>query len=272
MTTSTWHAAPDLLARYAGGRLDDTAQAAVEAHLTACAPCREHARSLAPPTLLDRAWLGIRSEVAAPTGPAVLRRLVRLGLPERDAVILRASSSLHTSAALAVGAAIVCAIVGGTIGANRQDAAFLLLAPLVPVLAVVAAYDATDPLRHLTGTTPASALRTALLRSVAALTIAVPLTIAVGLLVPGLRDLAGTWVLPGLALTSGSLVLLTRWTARVTFPVVAAGWLVLVGLRSGSTVAALTSTGGQVACLVATALLTAVLVLRTSSARPEGQS
>ena len=140
------------------------------------------------------------------------------------------------------------------------------------MLAVVAAYDATDPLRHLTGTTPASALRTALLRSVAALTIAVPLTIAVGLLVPGLRDLAGTWVLPGLALTSGSLVLLTRWTARVTFPVVAAGWLVLVGLRSGSTVAALTSTGGQVACLVATALLTAVLVLRTSSARPEGQS
>jgi len=110
----------------------------------------------------------------------------------------------------------------------RQEFTFLLLVPLVQVVAVMAAFAATDVLHELVTATPVNKVRVALLRAAAALSIAVPSTAAIGLLVPNLDGLAFAWALPALGLVLAALVLHTwcaPWTAA---GITAAGWTALV--------------------------------------------
>ena len=143
---------------------------------------------------------------------------------------------------------------------------------IVPALAVAVAYDATDPVRELTASTPASKLRVALLRAATALAVALPVTVAVGLVVPGLEQLAFVWLLPSLALTSIVLVLLTWLTAWAASTATVAGWVltaVVLSWDGGAAGAAvdLASGAAQVACAVLAALFVLLLVLRTSTSR-----
>ncbi len=107
----------------------------------------------------------------------------RLGVAPDDVVVVSAADAFLVPWAVAVGFAVVSACVVGLagLGPASRDAAFLALAPLVPVLAVVASYDALDPLREVMAPTPYSKLRLALLRATAALAVAVPATMAIGL-------------------------------------------------------------------------------------------
>jgi hypothetical protein len=241
-------------AAYAGNGLDPMAEAAVEAHVTACRHCREGARALVPD--VEPLWAAVQAEISRP------RRswLTRLGLPETDLVVAGAARDLLLSWSVAVGAAVACAIVTGLAPVHLPGGApalFVILAPLIPVLAVVAAYDATDPLREVTAVTPYSQLRLALLRTAAALTAAIPLTVASALVVPALHGYFAAWLLPGLALTVLTLILLTRLTAWVASAVVGAGWVVAA---STTDIRAITSAAGQVAFALALAVLAVVLV------------
>lgn len=270
-TPGQWHVNHDLLARYAQGGLDHPRQAAVETHLTACAECQEVASGLVRAPALDKVWDGVRATIAVPPSPAVLRWLTRLGLPEPEAVILRASSALYRPWVLSVALAVVSAVGGAAVGPRYKDLLFLLAAPLIPVLAVAAAYDTTDPLRELTGPTPMSKLRIALLRAAAALSVAVPVTCAVGLVVPGLEDMAFTWLLPSLSLTVTALALLSWWRAWVTAGAVGAGWLVcVVGIFGAQPLRSLDSTAAHAAFVVVSVAMAAVLVTRTSPNRLHG--
>ena len=128
----------------------------------------------------------------------------RLGVAADDAVVVSAADSFLVPWAVAVGFAVAVRLrrrAGGS-GPGQPDAAFLALAPLVPVLAVVASYDALDPLREVVAATPYSKLRLALLRATAALAVAVPATMAIGLVVPNMEDLALAWLAPSLGLTA----------------------------------------------------------------------
>jgi len=145
------------------------------------------------------------------------------------------------------------------------------MAPLVPVLAVAAAYDALDPLRELTAPTPYSTLRLALLRATASLAVALPVTAAIGLVVPGLQDLAWVWLAPSFGLTLAALVLLTWWEAPVAAAMVCAVWVgSVVVVRTRGTVDVLTAPVAQVAFAAAGIALAATLVLRTSTLRIQG--
>jgi hypothetical protein len=171
-----------------------------------------------------------------------------------------------------VGFAVLSACLVGLAGLSpaNQDAAFLALAPLVPVLAVAMAYDALDPLREVCLATPYSKLRLALLRATATLAVAVPATLAVGL-VPGMHDLAFAWLLPSLGLTTGLLVLLTWFEAPLAGSLVTGSWLALVlGLRSGWDVQALASPAAQLSCVALALVLAALLLVRTSTLRLQG--
>ena len=263
MTTQEWHVDDVLWSRYAGGMLDQVADAAIEAHVAECARCREGARAAVATADLAAAWSTIAAELPL-RERASTRWLRRLRVPDSDAVVLGASDGLHLPWVVAVAGALVCAVVSGSLP-RYQDTAFLLLAPLVPVFAVVAAYDATDPLRELVAGTPYHKLRMALLRTTAALVVAVPVTLTVGLLLPGLHDLAVAWLLPGLGLTTAALVLLTwldAWSAGLA---VAAGWVTVVGLLTrGDASATLTGPAAQSSFAVLAVAMAALLVLRTS--------
>jgi hypothetical protein len=273
MTTSEWHLDEALWAAYAQGRLDSVAESSVEAHVTGCATCRTSARGHVEPAELERVWTEVELEVQRPRPAAPLRWLSRIGVPEQDVAVLAASDGLAVAWSVAIGGALTC-LAASSLVPRYQDFAFLLLAPLVPLLAVAAAYDATDVLRELTAPTPYSKLRLALLRTTSTLAVALPVTLTVGLVIPGLEDLAFVWLLPGLGMSLAALVLmawLPPWSAATG---VAAAWALACSalLRAGE-LSQLDRGTVQAAFALGAALMAGLLVVRTTTLRvPGGRS
>jgi hypothetical protein len=269
----SWHVDAPVWEAYAAGRLDPAAELSLESHLTGCPDCRAAARSQVAPAVVDEVWTHVRQTISAPVLTLPQRAMRRLGVRPDDAVVVSAADSFMVPWAVAVGFAVVSACVVGLagLGPASRDAAFLALAPLVPVLAVVASYDALDPVREVVAATPYSKLRLALLRATAALAVAVPATMTIGFVVPNMEDLAVAWLAPSLGLTLAALVLLTWFEAWVTGGLVASAWVTVVAvLRTGDQVDALATPFGQVAFLVGAGVLALALVLRTSTLRLQG--
>lgn len=269
----SWHLDDRAWEAYVAGRLDPVAEASVDSHVARCPQCRAAARDHAPAATTERVWADVRATVSAPTVPLPLRVLRRLGVRDDDLVLLSGADALLLPWAVAVGFAVTCACVVGLAGLRPadQDAVFLAMAPLVPVLAVVAAYDASDPLRELAAPTPYSKLRLALLRATASLAVALPATAAIGLVVPGMEPLAWVWLAPSFGLTLAALVLLTWWEAPVAGATVAALWVgAVAALRTGGAVGALAGPLVQAGFVALGVLLASTLVLRTSTLRLHG--
>ena len=270
MIPHDWHVDERLWAAYAQGRLDIVAEASVDAHVTGCATCREAAGTLVAPAELALLWETVRSEVTRPRLPWTLRWLRRVGVPDDDLVLLAASDGLALPWALAVAGALACAVLTGLVPA-RQDVSFLLLAPLIPVLAVAAAYDAIDPLRGLAAATPYSKLRLAMMRTTATLVVALPVVLAVGMAVPGLEPLAWTWLLPSLAMTTTTLVLVTWLAPWAACGVVAATWAAVVLATAGfQHVTVLTGAAAQGAFVAVVLTMGALLVVNPTLPRRLG--
>jgi hypothetical protein len=272
MTTGTWHVGPALLERYADGGLDPSAQASVETHLAACAQCQHDASNLIDSPELDAIWNEVVTEIVQPPMPAGLRLLNRLGLPDADAVVLRASSEgLYRPWIVSVVGAAIFGLLANMLDARIQLVSIMLLAPLLPVLAVTIAYDTTDPMRELAVATPLSKLRIALLRAGAAAGVAIPLTLAVSLTIPGIADHAFVWLLPALMLTIVAVTLLTWCTAKVTGGVIATTWVAfIIAIRADDSLGAITSPQGQLAFVVVAVAAVGVLVVRITSPRSFG--
>lgn len=269
----SWHVDAPVWESYAAGRLDPAAELSLESHLTGCPDCRAAARSQIAPAAVDGMWTQVRETISAPALTLPQRAMRRLGVRADDVVVVSAADSFVVPWAIAVGFAVVSACVVGLagLGPASRDMAFLALVPLVPVLAVVASYDALDPLREVVAATPYSKLRLALLRATVALAVAVPVTMAIGFVVPNMGDLALAWLAPSLGLTLAALVLLTWFDAWVTGGLVASAWVtVVVLLRTGDQVGALTTPAAQVAFVLGAGVLALALVLRTSSLRLQG--
>ena len=99
---------------------------------------------------------------------------------------------------------------------------------------------------RLSEAAPFSKLRLALLRTSAALIAAIPLTVAVALIVPNLTGYFATWLLPGLALTVATLILLTWLSAWVACGVTSLGWIAAASLATGKgTIGAVATTAGS---------------------------
>lgn len=270
MTSSTWHVATDVWVAYAAGRLDQASENAVDTHVVGCATCRALAATFVEPAELEAVWSAVHAEVSRPPLPKVARALRLASVPDQDAVLIAGGSGMFLSWAVAVGGAMACAILTGFVH-SRQDLSFLLLAPLIPVLAVAAVHDATDPLRDLVAGTPYSKFRLAMLRTAVAFAVAIPVTTAVGLVVPGVSGLAFAWLVPGLCLTVTTLLLLTWTTAWLSGGIVGLGWLCIVsGLSQQGALGVLGTVAGQSASAVGAGVVTGCLLLRTKTTRLHG--
>ena len=262
-----WHVGAEGWEAYAAGRLNSIAMASIDTHVARCVECQQSARAVVPPAATDAMWAGVVAEVRRPELPATVRWLRRLGVREEDLVVLAASEGFVLPWSVALGAALLCALLTSVLTV-RQDEIFWLLAPIAPVFAVIAAFQTTEPLHAIMGSTPYDKVRLAAMRTVATLAVALPVTIAVGLAVPGLADLAFVWLLPSLALTSLALVLHTwlgSWTAALLS---AGGWVaVVVATARTDQFAALSEFGVQAASLALAVALAGVFVVRTSSFR-----
>lgn len=234
MTTQTWHADRDLLAAYVAGALDPVSGASVEQHLDRCAGCRADLRPLADTAALDRAWSGIREIVEAPVLPLTARVARRLGVTEPTSILLGATASLRTawisSAFVALGFAVAAVYWSG----GGALAPFLLVAPLVPVIGVAAAYGPhEDPLESLIVTAPYGRTRLILLRTLGVLLSVLPFAVAAGLFLPGPVWLAVAWLGPALALVPVMMALSSFVGPRVGAAAVTVAWsgVVLLSVR-----------------------------------------
>ncbi len=220
--TTTWHVDDQALARWVDGTDGSVAGASVEQHLLTCASCR--GRVPAPDPL---GWERVREAVEAPRVSALERLLRRTGLPEADARVVAISPSFR--AAWLVGTLAVLAFVtfAGASGAGRGQWAFLVIAPLVPALAVALGFDPElDEALETECATPYSRVRLVLLRSVALLVVIGPALAAASAVLPG--SLAYGWLAPAAGCTAVVLALST-WVAPLTAAgAVATGWAVLV--------------------------------------------
>lgn len=262
---TTWHLTAEHWRAYAAGRLGPDGEAAVETHVTACTTCRDAARVLVPDPAPTWEAVHARIDHARPASP--LRLLSRLGARDDDVVVLAAADDLRLPWSIAVGGAVTSVIVAAQAGA-LDVFAFWLLAPLVPMLAVAAAFDATDPLRELSNTTPASRLRLTLLRTLATLVVALPAVLLLGLVIPGLDEVVWRALLPSLGLTGAALVLVTWLPAWGAATATAAGWVLAIStVQSADRLDLLDQGGAQVLFAVLVLVLSAIVV--ATSHRPQ---
>src|SRR5438128_6110673 len=125
----SWHADASLLARYAAGSIDDARASSVEAHLVACADCRQAVATTVDTTRLDAIWAEVTDTVDAPR-PHLLERILRhIGVRDHDARLLAATPSLRLSWLLAITASLAFLVAAADAG-PRQLVLFLVVAPL----------------------------------------------------------------------------------------------------------------------------------------------
>jgi hypothetical protein len=272
----TWHVNPTLFDRYAAATVSAAEAASIETHLTACAECRAAIAPLANRRLLDAAKLQLDDRLDEVTAPGPVRFLRAVGLSDADATVAGAMFALPASVTLAASSALAFAVVASAMGRGRFAlAAFLIVAPLVPLAGVALAFGPrVDPTHELSVACPMSAGRTLLLRSAVVFAISLPV---IALLAPLLSatPLAFAWVLPALALAAGTLALGT-WMPMVRAAFGLGGiWVIgaLIGIRGASRASAeafarsleVFQPAGQLLCAVVLVAAVAVLTARLSS-------
>jgi hypothetical protein len=253
----------DLLARYASGGLDEATAWSVEAHVPACAPCRAALAAQLDGHRLERNKSVLLTRLALPPPGPAGRALRWCRVPDHVVALLSATPSLRRSwlagvalvLAAAIGSAYLLVPDGlgggpaftGPAGAGAALAGgaaasawaallpYLALAPLVPLIAVAAAFSARlDPAYELTLAAPVSALWLLLVRATAVIAVTLVPTAAAALALPGPWWLASVLLLPALAVCAAALAAATvvgpvtgaigagtAWVAVVTAAIVA---------------------------------------------------
>src|SRR3954471_22392401 len=236
MTThyAEWHPEGAQLADYARGLLSGPRGAvlggSIEAHLMACATCRSAVATHAPEQRLAAVWTTVEERIDAPRRSAAERLFNRCGLPEADVRVLLATPSLRLAWVLGMVATLSFAVWAAH-ARGGNDLPFLLVAPLLPVLAVASAFTRRlDPAHDVARAAPYSALRLVLVRSVAVLATTIVLGFTAALALPVLSLTIAAWLLPALSLTCVVLAVATWWEPQRAALVVATAWVTTVGV------------------------------------------
>jgi hypothetical protein len=233
-----WHIPDDLMVAFSTNphRIHDVTAASIEQHLTACRSCQARLAELAERPDLDAIWAEVEDGVDRSRTGLTERLLGWLRVESGPARLVAATPALRIGALGAV-AVMVAAVVLVSRVADVGEA-FLVLAPVVPTALVALSFaPGVDPAGECGLATPVFGFGLVIRRAVAVEVLAL-LVLAVGsLFVPldGLRALG--WLVPALALSSGTLAASTRWPAPRAAAVLTVGWasvLVLAYVAEGS--------------------------------------
>lgn len=218
---STWHAAPELLARYATEPelLDDATAASLEAHLLACDQCRREVANAVEPAWMAASWDAIVDGVDRPRA-TVAERFLAWFFPGDVARVVAATPALRLSWLAAVIAVIAAAVA---VSRTADDLTpFLAFAPLVPLAGVAVSFGpAPDPAGEAALATPMHGAGLVLRRTVVVLATSLVVLLAGTVALPGLEWRAAGWVLPAIGLSLVALALST-WLPPLTATVTAA--------------------------------------------------
>jgi hypothetical protein len=230
---TAWHVDDLALRRWIDGSATLPQSASVEQHLLTCPECRERVgvavRGDSAPGLadLDVVWTGLREVVETPKPAAFERLLARVGLPAQDAQLVAAARAFRAPWLAGVLAVLAFVALAAALGHARGQLPFLLVAPLLPGVAVAIAYDPdVEPALEQELATPYPALRLVLLRSIAVLAVGLPVVVVLGLFLPG--PAAFLWLLPAVGFVAGVLALSTWMNPLHAAGFIGAVWFVVV--------------------------------------------
>lgn len=268
----SWHVHATTMARYVQRGLDATSAASVEAHLMGCARCRAEVGALAAGPAqgprLDEVWDSIVDVLDQPELGRVERALVRFGLTEAAARVIAAAPRARWAYLTAVVVSLLAAVTAARSGHDPLLGAFLLVAPLGPLLATATAFGRrSDPTYELVATLPTPSLRILLLRTAATVTPAIVLTAASSLWIVDEGWLAAAWLLPALALALAALALSSWIAIELAATLLGGAWLAVPIVSQLAAADVLDVLGGpaQLASACAVAGAAAVTVLRRSA-------
>ena len=141
----SWHADGALLSGYVRGEIDETASMSLEAHVIGCDRCRTALGRFAEPERLQRGKEAVLDAINSPRRGPFEALLIRAGITDATARLVAATPSLRVSWFAAVTLALGFAVVA----ANQSHAGlliFLVIAPLLPMIGVAAAFGpGVDP-------------------------------------------------------------------------------------------------------------------------------
>jgi hypothetical protein len=232
-----WHADAELLDHYAAGTIDPARAFSLEAHLLSCAACRAAAAAAVPGERVAATWSGIEDRLDALRPGLAEQLLVRVGVRQHLARLLAATPALRLSWLAAVALVLAFAVAAAYGGRGERGLLpFLVLAPLVPLAGVAAAFaPGVDPTYELALAAPLPAFKLLLVRCVAVLGMSLAVAAAAALALPDVGLLAVAWLLPALGL---SLVTLAAGTFVPLLPaagLVAGLWVAgVVGSEAGA--------------------------------------
>lgn len=234
--TDTWHAPPDLLARFATdpASIEAVTATSVEQHLVVCETCQRAVAVASDDALVQALWDDIADAVDRAQRTRAARLAHVLGFDHSVVRLVVATSSLQLQA---VGAVIALA-VGAFWAAGQIETSlpFVGIAPLA-VLAIVALafLPATEPSGEIAPSTPIFGFRLFVRRTVAVLAACLVPLGAASLALPGDGLEAFAWLLPSLAMALVSLALSERYRPVGAAVLVATAWCaVLLVARVGT--------------------------------------
>jgi hypothetical protein len=169
--------------------------------------------------------------------------------------------SLRPSWILAVAASLAFAVLAGRL-VGGGNVPFLVIAPLVPVLGVAAAFARPiDPLWEIGVATPTGGFRLTMIRAAAVIAASIVPTALATLGLPELGWIAVAWLLPALGLTLLTLALSPGAATPVVAGVVAAAWAVGVVIAGRVAVDPLAAFEARGQVLLATIAVASVIVV-----------
>lgn len=221
----TWHVEPKMMEAYASGLADDSRAFSIEAHLMSCETCRGSLGQHVDRRVLDDLWTKVNDTVRRPTAGPVERLLVALGINDHTARLLSATRSLSLSWFLAIAVAFTFAVAAAHSG-DRGFIVFLVVAPLLPLAGVAAAYGpGVDPTYELGLASPMRSFDLLLIRAAAVLVTTVLVGAVAALALPELNWTAVAWLLPALGLVTAALALATFVAPLSAAAIVTIAWV-----------------------------------------------
>jgi hypothetical protein len=225
----SWHCDDEVLTAFVEGTVGPVSGASAETHLMSCSECRERVSRLSSTDLLDGVWARVRESVEAPSPGLVERLLLRWGMSSETARLLAAVPAMRGAWLLGIVGATIFAAVSSAVSDSMGMAVFLVIAPLAPLAGVAASFGGdADPAHDLVVSSPYSALRLLLLRTVGVLAASAPVTVLVGLALPGSSWLSVAWLAPAAAVVSLTLAFGPLLGHTASASVVGAVWTVTV--------------------------------------------
>ncbi|HKY14204.1 MAG TPA: zf-HC2 domain-containing protein [Microthrixaceae bacterium] len=269
--TTDWHVDDRQIEAYLADQATETVAASVEAHLLACARCRAQLSARTDDLDVDASWAALERRIDNEIADPVVRVCRTLGLPEVELRLVAPTASLKAAsivgAVLALAAAALLSQRATSTGVSLNRLAFLIVASLLPLVAVVGAIGTgSEPEPELARGTPFSRIRIAALRAIVALTGALAVGLVASLVVGGPWTRLSLWLIPALSLAALGVLGARLASPRVVVAVLGGAWVLgvtLAGRLSGDRLAAF-HLGPQLVYLAIGMIAVALVIVRPS--------